>query len=497
MAELLINNWGWISDDPFLTRPGECLDMDWIDIRTTPRKIQCSNAFLWPYATITAPYNDTLTYVTETIDWLVQSYGAHCYINSTNIDSLVAWSDRHITVWSNASDYNSSTNPEWLRHFFFTYDNSTNPIKIVTYSGWVRANRTAVNTSWWASPANIVSNRCTAVCYLWKGAIIFARGNKIYEFNPDTETLTAGAKIELEIGAVVKNLYYYNWQITIIYNIGNDCYIRNATYDGTTYKLTYYADINVWEKCLSSTSNRGIIYWISTSGIFQYSGQSQIVKSYTLSSSSICAYSKGILRIADWLNFYEYWVNKPNYGSPFTKIVSSLPIYWVTQTYVVTYWTMALTPFTVWFFQDSLNTLYKATNYYITAPYTAGQFAMQKKWLWIKIWYRFQPLSSYTTTSIQASITVAVQTDLIERVNSTTYVTVATITDLETNSLDIWLQQITTALQTAWYSPDFWYIRFKITLSAGDPFTWYGSVLFRKTPEVFDFYITHEEIKIK
>jgi len=46
MAELLINNWGGISDDPFLTRPGECLDMDGIDIRTTPRKIQALQSFL-------------------------------------------------------------------------------------------------------------------------------------------------------------------------------------------------------------------------------------------------------------------------------------------------------------------------------------------------------------------------------------------------------------------------------------------------------------------
>lgn len=111
---------------------------------------------------------------------------------------------------SNFSDYNVTTNPEGIRHFFFTYNNSTNQIKIVARVAGVNANRTAVNTSGGASPANIVSNRCSAVCYLWKGSIIFARGNKIYEFNPDTETLTAGAKIELEIGAVVQNLYYYN-----------------------------------------------------------------------------------------------------------------------------------------------------------------------------------------------------------------------------------------------------------------------------------------------
>ena len=489
---MLINQWGWISDDAFLTRANECLDMDGIDIRTTPRKIQADFAFLGTYAIDTAPYNDTLNYVTETLDWVVQSYGYHCYITTTNIDSLVAGADRHITVGSNFSDYNVTTNPEWIRHFFFTNNGSTNPIKIVARVAGVNANRTAVNTSGWASPANIVSNSCTAVCYLWKGSIIFARGNKIYEFNPDTETLTAGAKIELEIGAVVKNLYYYNGQITIVYNIWNDCYIRNATYDGVIYKLTYYADINPGDKCLSSTINRWMLYWISTSGIFQYSGQSQLVKKYPFTSSAICAYSQWVLRIADTTNYYEYGVNKPGYGTPLTRMSMVLPMLWITSLYAIT-------------FQNGLNKFkledrrwaYKASNFYITAPYTAGQFGIQKKWLTIRIWYRFSRLLSYTTTTIQETITIQIQTDLMERVNSVNYLTIANITDLETNSLDIWFQQINKALQTNGYSCDFGYIRFKIILGAGDPYTAYGSTLFRKTPEVFDFYISHEEIKVK
>lgn len=490
MAEMLINNWwGWIWDDPFLHRNGEVLDMDGIDIRTTPRKIQWALSFLWTYATQTAPYNDTLAYVTETIDWVVQSYGSHCYISATSIDSLVAGADRHITVGSNFSDYNVTTNPEWVRHFFFTYDNATNPIKIVAYAAGVRANRTAINTSGWASPANIVSNRCTAVCYLWKGSIIFARWNKIYELNPDTETLTAGAKIELEIGAVVKNLYYYNWTITIVYNIGNDCYIRNATYDGVIYKLTYYADISIWEKCIASTMNRWILYWISTSGIFTYSGQSQLVKAYTFSTGTVCFYSKWILRIADGSNFYEYGVNKPGYWNPLTKISTTLPIYGVTQTYVITFqsWSNIFRYDSVW--------AYKANNYIITHPYTASDFSWKKLGLWLRVWHRFDRLASYTTTTIQSSITIGIQTDLMERVNNTTYVTIASIIDLESSYTDILPTVISKALETAGYSTEFWYFRLKITISSWDPYVWYGSTLFRKTAEVFDIYLTHWEIK--
>lgn len=370
MAELLINQWGGIGDDPFLVRSNECLDMDGIDIRTTPRKIQSAIAFSGAYATSTYWSSETLNYVTESIDWTIQSYESHCMIDSGDITTLISGANRHITVGSNLLDYNATTNPEWVRHFFWTYDNSINPIKIVTYSSSLRSNRTAVSTS------TIDNARTTAVCILWKWAIIFARNNKIYEFNPSTETLTAWAKIELEIGAVIQNIYYYNGQITIVYNIGNDCYIRNATYDGATYKLTYYADISIWEKCLSSTMNRGMIYWISTSGIHQYNGQSQLVKAYNFTTSAICAYNKWVLRIGDSSNFYEFGVNKPWYGSPFTKISIGTDIRWVTQNYVIT-------------FQNGLNTFrkdetlvssrYKLSNYYTTAPYTAWQFAIKRK----------------------------------------------------------------------------------------------------------------------
>jgi len=231
-------------------------------------------------------------------------------------------------------------------------------------------------------------------------------------------------------------LYYYNWTITIVYNIGNDCYIRNATYDGTTYKLTYYADINKWEKCISSTMNRGILYWVSTSWIFQYSGQSQLVKAYAISTSAKCSYNKGILRIWDSLNFYEFGVNKPWYWMPLTKITSWLTIQWVTENYIITFQSWSNK------FRLDSPSAYKASNYYITAPYTAGQFGIKKAGLWLVIGHRFQPLSQYTTTTIQCSITIAVQTDLMERINSANYVTLETIIDLESSKTIIGLSDI-------------------------------------------------------
>ena len=54
----------------------------------------------------------------------------------------------------------------------------------------------------------------------------------------------------------------------------------------------------------------------------------------------------------------------------------------------------------------------------------------------------------------------------MERINSATYVTVETITDLESSKTIIGLNDIATALQTAGHSNNFGYIRFKITLNS-------------------------------
>lgn len=504
MAEMLINNWWWwIWDDSFLARDGECLDMDWIDIRTTPRKISCAETTFWLYAVVTNDQNDTLNYVTETIDWVVQSYNSRCYIYSTNISSI-AWADRHITVWSNSQDYNATTNPEWVRHLFFTYDNATNPIKVLGYSWWARTVLQTINTSGWASPANIRNARTTAVAYVWTGAILFSRDNLIFEFNPWTNTLLTGAttptqnawaRIILEIGAVVKDIYYYSWQVVVLYNVGNTQ--KTTTYSVVPdssqpnwyyYRENAYIDKQIGNKCLDSVSNWQFIYWISPEWIWAYTWSSQLVKKLTLSSWAVCSYNKWILTIGDGTTLYEYGVQKPWYGSPLTKKTVTLPIQWITDTRIVV--------FQSWVNQFRLDAVvggYKATNTYITHPYTAWQFWVDKKWLGIRIGYTL-PKATYTGT--QCSIEIAIQTDDMYYTNTNTFVTIATITDKTKTSKDIMFTDISKALWDSWYSDDFSYFRLKITLKAWNEFAWYGWTIYQRTPEVFDVYISHEEIKL-
>lgn len=493
MAEMLINNWGWwIWDDSFLVRNGECLDMDSIDIRTTPRRITCDNAFLGTYGTSThSGLWVTLNYVTESIDWLVQSYSNACFFDSVN-PWLVAGADVHITVGSNFTDYNATTNPEWVRTFFFTYNGTTNPISIVGYSWGVRAVLTTINTSGWAAPANIVANlHPTAVCYLWKWAIIFSRGSKIYEINPETSTLSTWAKVDLPVGAVVKFISYQWGVINFVYTINNDTYVHSCTYDGTTYKLYPYASVEKWEKCISATTNGSSIYWLSTNGIFQFNGNNQFVRKYTLTTNARCSFNKWVLRIIDGTNFIEYGVQKPWYGTPLTrKSLLTVSGQWVTENNIIT-----LQSGTNQFRYDSVQSgAYKSSSYWISHPYTAGQFGWKKKGLGFFLWIAFPTIASYVDSSTQCSITVSVQTDLIERANSTLYVTVATITDSELRNYYIDLGTIRKALETAWYSEEFGYVRIKLTLNAWDAYGAYGGTLFRKTPEIYDLYLHHEEI---
>lgn len=486
---MLINSWGWwIGDDSFLYRTWECLDMDGIDIRTTPRRIALDSAFLWPYWTSTQAWSGvTLNYATDTIDWLIQSYSNSCYFDAGD-PWLVAGADIHITVWANLSDYNSSTNPEWVRTFFFTYDNSTNPIKSVGYSWGSRAVLSTINTSGGSSPANIPANlHTTAVCYLWKGAIIFARGSKIYELNPETSTLV-GVKIELSVGAVVKYITYQWGLINIVYAINNDTYIHSCTYDGTNYKLYPYSNVEKWEKAISCTNNGNSIYFLSTNWIFQYSGQIEMVRKVALTTNAVCSYNKWILRIGDWTNFYEYWVQKPWYWKPLTRKSVNFDIKWVTETKIVT-----LQSWTNQFRYDSEQGFYKSTGTWISHPYTAGQFGANKKGLALTIGYTL-PRSVYVDDSILCSIDVYIQTYDMYASNTTTYVKIGTITDKTKTSQDIMFTDISKTLWVANYSEVFPYFRLKLVLNAWDPYSVYSDTRFRLSPETYDVYITHKEI---
>ena len=61
---------------------------------------------------------------------------------------------------------------------------------------------------------------------------------------------------------------------------------------------------------------------------------------------------------------------------------------------------------------------------------------------------------------------------------------------------DITISEINTAISTAWYNPDFQYIKIKVLWNAGDPtFTTGNGTMYRKTPKFFWIELTHKEIR--
>lgn len=78
---------------------------------------------------------------------------------------------------------------------------------------------------------------------------------------------------------------------------------------------------------------------------------------------------------------------------------------------------------------------------------------------------------------------------------TSSWATIATITDNAKTNRTIMLQEIASTLGSASFSEEFPLFKIKLTLNAGDAYSGTGNTIFRKTPEVYDIYLTHEEIK--
>jgi len=483
MAELLVNYWGWwIWDDSFLNRTGECLDMQWIDIRTSPRFIRANGSEKGSYASTIYTGTDTLNFVSEAWNTIAYSFSTKAIVNTTT--AVNAGSDIHCSVGTSNDAYNATTNPAWLRHFFFMSSFAT--IEVANYD-WTST--TSINS------AAILQKETTAVCYLWDGAMIFARQNFIYEVNPSALTLNTTAKVKLTQGAIVKYITYYNWLIQFVYTIGNDTYIQGCTYDWTTYTLNTYSDKTRWYKCISAVSDAWVIYWVSSGWVHMFSGQSQLVKKLsedyswqidTFSDSTRVSYNKWLLKIVDVNYYYEYGSTKPWYNSSLTKKSLTTNTYWVTENYIYTYTNGS----NLWKVDNIETSLFKRTNTYYFHPYTAGEFWYKKEGTGVRIWYSLPVVWSETTV---AWITISILTDDMERA-SASYLDIVTITDESKTSYDLMSTTIAKALWDAGYNNQYWYIKFAITLLAGNPQVAYWNTLYSKTPTVYDFHIFHDEI---
>ena len=490
MAWLVFNEWNWIADDEYLSRKWEASDMNNIDV-SSPRRIKPTTAFGY---TLTETYwaSATLNYVTETPLWVVQSYSTAdaTYVWTTNTTAYAPNSYIHISTWylNTGSAWHVDTNPDEARHFFIWVSNI-----YVVKSDW-----SALVTSVSINNQTTIWNSRAIVYNPVDSTILYARSNKVYSIDTATYTVTntaVGQKFKLLSWAVIKYLYTYNNNIIAVSVLWNDTYFDTITQSWWTYTVSGYTIIVKGYKCIDAVGTNWLIYWISTDWIHIFSWQSQQVKklpsAYSFTTESRVSYNKGYLNIIDWLEFWTYGHTSPWFTDSLSKQDIDRSCYGVTENYLMVFQSWV----NKWYLDQRQTWVYNLNNTWISMPYMADEFWATKEWTWLRLWYRL-PVWTYSNPATQASIVMSVQTDWINAVNSSTWVTIRTIIDNTKTYIEITPTEIASALATAWYTSNYNWIKFKLNLTWGDLVTANWNSYYTKVPELFDFRIIHDEILI-
>ena len=344
-----------------------------------------------------------------------------------------------------------------------------------------------------------ILNAITTATVVVANKILFARANNIYEIDTwsyvvQTSKDSNNQPVTLTYGHTVKYMYQFNDTLQVVATHNNNTYFYTYSISATATALQLiqrYKVPVIGYKCIDAIGSNGFIRWISTQWIHIFSGNNQFVKALNtipsaqriFSTSARMAIYKDLVTIADGTDIWEYGHILPGYPDILTRRTSINTISCVSEQWFSTgtWWTTRIETILTW-------SSYRQTGNIVTLPYDASIFSEVKDNLKFRLWY-ILPSGSYAGT--QCSIVVGVQTNTMEQNNTVTYATVATITDKTKNRQTISLQEINTALNTAGVSPEWWYIRFKITLNAGNE-TW---AIYAKTPQIFDFYLSHDNIK--
>lgn len=500
MAEMLINNWGWIGNDEYLQSGSELFDARDIDFSSS--RLIRSN---WAYSKGTS--------IRTTWTWFLRKYSKNLYshVLSYSDDAKIwdGWTLRsigynsysHQTVWYGNGTYNEVTAQNEMRHFFFPYNAGR-----IVYANFNGSSVSTINTSTYPR-LNDNSLIPWASCYLWKWAMIFSCWNGIHELNPSPNTpIYNGEKVTLPIGSFVHNISYFNGQIFFVYTIdGNtSTFIQGCSYDSVTYKLNNYITEIPWQECIGATTASNTIYWVSSNTINMFDGQSNTVikKLYTRDwindffyspsngSENVCSYNDWFLRVLSTNKVYFYGNKRTGFAKNLVEMKLDS-------------WYVPLALGNDWYaiISDGINhrisliwSNYNQKSYVVTVPYTAGQYGRNKEWLALRLGYNIKTTSG-------GSIKVSITTNNVIRTNVppeeySQYVDIATITDSTKSYFDITNVMISKALWDAGYSSEWALMKLKIELTnwgitTGDN----GETRYLNSPEVFDLYIYHDEVK--
>lgn len=487
------NQFTWLSDDSFLWRTGEFLDCLNIDVLENSWYVDGAKT-----PSITEIWTSIGSAITSCKDWA--SYPVFCNTSWTYWGFL----------W-----FNSSTSDWWQNGAYLVETIWTTSLPVAYwFKNWYIRQQT-FNGSW-----NPFNNVITTNVPSWiptyscigAGRIYFAVLDKIYILNttidPTTTLSTVNAtpaNSTIPFGYTIKYMYIYMDVMNVVATDWKDTTIYQLTETTTdVWWIRYYHKIR-WVVCIGASWEWNSMYWFSNNAIYQSNWvESQKVKVYwknelstTFSNSAICTLSEGILKIADGTTLWEYWHKKPWYNPVLIKKSRVYSITALDSRIEVMYYNTK-----VYWWRDNYYISAPFTDYSITSlPYSGQDFLAKKEGIVMRIWHILPAYSTYTSISTLCSITVKVLTDEMEQKWVSTWVTIATITTPSTwvaeRYTDISSSEIITAINWAWYNPDFHYIKIIIEWARWDlaiTSPTYGINLWRKTPKFFWIRLLHNEI---
>ena len=315
--------------------------------------------------------------------------------------------------------------------------------------------------------------------------ILFSIGSTIYEYDLAsiwTAPVSLATSIPILTGISVKNMYFYNDMLIITWVMNNNTYHYMVQYTSSWWEI-YSTEEKKWLACVWAIGDWGIVYWITNSKIFYFSGgqSSEIryigynsnLQEYTFTSTPKLAFDNWNLLIAGGTTIWKF--GKKHSGRRISMTIRTCPrtILAITGNYIHAQAT------TNYLYSESSK--YPDSGYSITIPYDAGIYGDEKSNLAFRVGYR---LPTWT------SITIGIMTDTMEMENTANYVTVATITDTSKRRQLVTVNEINQALATAWKNSDWQSIRFKRTLIGGGG----TSGLRDNTPKLYDIKCIHNDI---
>lgn len=444
-----------IAQDKFFWDNGECAYMENIS------NDQMRYATLsMTYALISGGNTGATTNVNQMVDtpaWVITCWDSKILLNWGDKSATLAGAKRH--------EYLIDTSGNQVNYFI---DNSN--VYETDYD--VSTINDTEAHAWW-------SWTVTASCLVYN-EILYARGSTILKYDTVTNTSTTLASdIPILTWSTVKYMYFYNDMVYIVTVSGYGTIIYQVQYSSSGYGI-YGKEQIQGEVCVWAVGNGAIIYWITTTTIYWFSGTQSTFLRYigtnnsfeeaTFTSTPSLAYHNKFLYIAAWTTIWKYWSRYQWRRASLTIKSFSEVILGITGRYIQTQVT------TNYIYTDSSK--YPNSWIYITFPFDAGDYSEIKTDLKFRVGYQ---LTTWT------SITIGVMTDAMEIANTTTYATVATLSDTTKRVSYIGIQEILTALGTN--SPEWQYLRFKVTLSG-----WWGSSGLRdNTPSIYDITPVYEE----